>query len=137
MRILIAEDDQVLADGRSLKDVPAAEWQTLPEIAEMPLSFGPYVIKEWNKGQSIVLEKNPFYAGEVATPNIIFVFVADTNQAVAQLLNGDVDLLDKTTLGAGAEVKAVIEAAKGGAPIQVKVDASPTWEHIDINLFNK
>ena len=128
---------QVLADGRALKDVPAAEWQTLTEIAEMPLSYGPYMIKEWNKGQSIVLEKNPSYVGEVATPNIIFVFVADTNQAVAQLLNGDVDLLDKNTLGAGAEVKAVIEAAAGGAPIQVQVDASPTWEHIDINMFNK
>ena len=76
---------QVLADGRNLKDVPAAEWATLPEIAEKPLSFGPYVITDWIKGQSITLEKNPYYAGEVATPNMTFVFVADTNQAVAQL----------------------------------------------------
>ena len=41
-----------------------------------------------------MLEQNPYYDGDVATPNVIFVFVADTNQAVAQLLNGDVDYLE-------------------------------------------
>ena len=71
--------------------MPAAEWATLPEIAETPLSWGPYMVTEWIKGQSLTLAKNPYYDGEVATPNVIFVFVADTNQAVAQLLNGDVD----------------------------------------------
>ena len=128
---------QVLSDGRKLADVPAAEWATLPEIAEKPLSFGPYMVKEWIKGQSISFEKNPYYAGDVATPNVIAVFVADTNQAVAQLLNGDVDFLDKSTLGAGAEIQTVIDAAKGGSPIKYEIITSPTWEHIDINMFVK
>jgi ABC-type transport system substrate-binding protein len=117
--------------------VPAAEWATLPEIAERPLSFGPYYVKEWNKGQNLVLEQNPYYAGDVATPNIIFVFVADGNQAVAQLLNGDVDIVEKSTLGAGAEVQTVIDAAAAGQPIEYEISPSPTWEHIDINLFTR
>ena len=50
---------QVIADGRMLADVPAAEWQTLPEIAEMPLSWGPYFVKEWIKGQSLTLRRTP------------------------------------------------------------------------------
>ena len=128
---------QVLADGRNLADVPAAEWSTLPEIAERPLSWGPYMVTEWIKGQSLTLAANPNYAGEVATPNVIFVFVADTNQAVAQLLNGDVDFLDDSTLGAGAEVQTVIDAANSGSPVQYEIAGSPTWEHIDINLFTK
>ena len=128
---------QVLSDGRNLADVPAAEWVTLPEIAERPLSWGPYYVKEWNKGQNLVLEQNPYYAGEVATPNVIFVFVADTNQAVAQLLNGDVDYLDDSTLGAGAEVQTVIDAANSTGDIAYEITASPTWEHLDINLFTK
>jgi ABC-type transport system substrate-binding protein len=128
---------QVLADGRNLADVPAAEWATLPEIAERPLSWGPYMVTEWVKGQSLTLAANPYWAGEVATPNIIVVFVADTNQAVAQLLNGDVDWLEKSTLGAGAEVQTVIDAASGGSPIVYDVITSPTWEHIDINLYTK
>jgi len=128
---------QVLSDGRNLADVPAAEWATLPEIAEKPLSWGPYMVTDWIKGQSLTLAKNPYYAGEVATPNVIFVFVADGNQAVAQLINGDVDFLDDSTLGAGAEVQTVIDAAKSGAPVQYEIAGSPTWEHIDINLYTK
>jgi len=128
---------QVLADGRNLKDVPAAEWATLPEIAEKPLSFGPYMITDWIKGQSMTFAANPHWNGTVATPNITAVFVADTNQAVAQLLNGDVDYLDKSTLGAGAEVQTVIDAAKGGSPVAYEIITSPTWEHIDINMYVK
>jgi len=128
---------QVLSDGRNLADVPAAEWQTLPEIAEHPLSWGPYMVTEWIKGQSLTLAANPHWNGKVATPNVIFVFVADGNQAVAQLINGDVDFLDDSTLGAGAEVQTVIDAAKNGAPVKYEIAGSPTWEHIDINLFTK
>ncbi|HQY90456.1 ABC transporter substrate-binding protein [Caldilinea sp.] len=128
---------QVVGDGRMLADIPATEWLTLPEIAERPLSYGPYYVKEWNKGQNLVLEQNPYYEGDVATPNIIFVFVADTNQAVAQLLNGDVDIVEKSTLGAGAEVQTVIDAAAAGQPIEYELSPSPTWEHIDINMFTK
>ncbi len=133
----IYPSQRVLSDGRVLSDVPAAEWVTLPEVSEMPLSYGPYMVKEWNKGQSLVLEANPYYEGDVATPNVIFVFVADTNQAVAQLLNGDVDYLDDSTLGAGAEVQTVIDAANSTGNVQYDISGSATWEHIDINLFTK
>jgi ABC-type transport system substrate-binding protein len=133
----IYPSQRVLSDGRVLADVPAAEWATLPEVAERPLSYGAYVVKEWNKGQNIVLEANPYFDGDVATPNVIYVFVADTNQAVAQLLNGDVDYLDDSTLGAGAEVQTVIDAAESIGNVQYEISASSTWEHIDINLYTK
>jgi ABC-type transport system substrate-binding protein len=126
----------VLADGRNLKDVPAAEWATLPEIAEKPLSFGPFMITEWKKGESLTLEANPHYAGGTGVKKIVVVFISDTQQAVAQLLSGDVDLLEKATLGAGAEVQTVVDAGKEGK-INAYVDASPTWEHIDMNMFIK
>ncbi len=128
---------QVLSDGRKLADVPAAEWQTLPEIIERPLSTGPYILKEWVKGQSMTFEANPnYYKGEVKIKRVIIKFIADTNQAVAQLLTGEVDVLGSETLGAGAEVQTVIEAGKEGK-IQAFVVPSPTWEHIDMNLFTK
>ncbi len=128
---------QVLSDGRKLADVPAAEWQNLPEIIETPLSSGPYILKEWVKGQSMTFEANPnYYKGEVKVKRVIIKFIADTNQAVAQLLTGEVDVLGSETLGAGAEVQTVIEAGNRGE-IQAFVVASPTWEHIDMNLFTK
>jgi ABC-type transport system substrate-binding protein len=126
-----------LSDGRKLADVPAAEWQTLPEIIERPLSNGPYILKEWVKNQSMTFEANPnYYKGEVKVKKVIIKFIADTNQAVAQLLTGEVDVLGSETLGAGTEVQTVIEAGKEGK-IQAFVVASPTWEHIDMNLFTK
>ena len=127
---------QVTGDGRNLKDVPAAEWATLPEIAEKPLSFGPFMITDWQKGQSLTLEANPYYEGGTVVAKIVVVFIEDTQQAVAQLLAGDVDLLEKATLGAGAEVQTVIDAGKEGK-INTYIDASPTWEHIDMNMFIK
>ncbi|MFN8441000.1 MAG: ABC transporter substrate-binding protein [Caldilineaceae bacterium] len=127
---------QILSDGRALKDVPAEEWSKLPEIAEKPLSFGPFMITDWQKGQSMTLEANPYYAGGTGVKKVVIVFIPDTQQAVAQLLSGDVDLLEKSTLGAGAEVQTVVDAAKEGK-VNVSVEASPTWEHIDMNMFIK
>lgn len=126
---------QVLADGRTLADVPAAEWATLPEIVEDPLSNGPYVLDSWEKGQSMTFTANPNYVGGApAVQTVVIKFIADTNQAVAQLLTGEVDVLGTETLGAGAEVQTVLDAAAAG-DVQAFTIASPTWEHIDFNLF--
>jgi len=125
---------QVLSDGRNLADVPANEWATLPEIAEMPLSNGPFQITEWKKGESITLEANPHYAPGTGVQKIVVLIIPDTNQAVAQLLSGDIDYVEKATLGAGAEVQTVLDAAKEGK-IHAEVLPSPTWEHIDMNMF--
>lgn len=127
---------QVLSDGRMLKDVPGAEWATLPEISEKRLSFGPYVITEWVKGERIELDVNPYYEPAPKVQKIIIVFIQDTNQAVAQLLAGDLDYLERATLGGGAEVQTVIDAAAEGK-VNVEVVPSPTWEHIDMNLYTK
>jgi ABC-type transport system substrate-binding protein len=127
---------QVLSDGRNLRDVPAAEWATLPEIAERPLSYGPYYVTEWLRGQSITFEANPYYEGGAGAAQIIILIIPDTNQAVAQLLSGEVDYLERATLGGGAEVQTVIDAAAQGQ-VHVEILPSPTWEHIDMNLYTK
>ncbi len=124
-----------LADGRTLAEVPASEWTTLTEVAEQPLSYGPYRLVEWQKGQRMVFEVNPnYYAEEPAIKTIIIQFFEDNNQAVAQLLTGDVDVLGTETLGGGPELETVFEAADAG-DIQAFEIVSPTWEHIDMNLF--
>ncbi|MBL8045344.1 MAG: hypothetical protein JNL09_02330 [Anaerolineales bacterium] len=127
---------QVLSDGRVLADVPASEWSTLAEVAETPMGTGPYMITEWVKGQQMVFTANPnFYKGVAKTPNVTIKFIADSQQAVAQLLTGDVDMLFGETLGAGAEVQTVSdEAAKEGATVKIYLTPSATWEHIDFNL---
>lgn len=123
---------RVLSDGRKLADVPAKEWTTLPEIAENPIGVGPYVLKEWVKGEKMVFEANPYYfGGAPRTKNLVISFVTPEN-AEAQLIGGQVDILDFTTLvGVSETLKNAADAGK----IQIIVDPSASWEHIDMNLF--
>ncbi len=124
---------QVLSDGRKLADVPSTEWSALPEIAETPLGVGAYVIKNWEKGVKMELEENPYYyKGPLKIKKIVVIFVPDTQQAVAQLLTGDVDVVGSETLGAGPEVQTVLDNQD---KLQVLIEPSATWEHIDMNLF--
>ena len=123
--------------GKTLADVPAKDWPTLPEVAEKPWSNGPYKITSWEKGQKMTFEANENYYGNAPKiKKIVIQFYADTNAAVAALLTGNVDVLGTETLGAGAEVQTVVDAAAKGK-VQVVTLASPTWEHMDFNLFVK
>ena len=82
------------------------------------------------------LTVNPHFTPAPAIKNITVTFIPDTNTAVAQLISGDVDWLDTATLGGGPEVQTVLDATKEGK-VQSQIVASPTWEHIDFNLFQK
>ncbi len=126
-----------LADGRTLAEVPASEWSTLPEIAEQPWSYGPYKLVAWEKGQRMVFEANPHYIfGAPKIPNLIVQFYSETPAAVAALRTGDIDILGSETLGAGGELEEVITAGEEGL-LTVYPLVSATWEHIDMNLFVK
>jgi ABC-type transport system substrate-binding protein len=125
---------RVLADGRKLADVPAKEFATLTEIAENPWGFGPYMIKEWVKGEKIVLETHPYwYGGTPKTPNFVVSMITPEN-AEAQLLGGQVDVLGSETLAGLTD--ALVAAEKDGKVTNFVIPGA-TWEHIDINLFLK
>jgi ABC-type transport system substrate-binding protein len=120
--------------GKTLADVPAKDWPTLREVAEMPFSYGPYVLKEWVKGEKIVYEANPnYFMGEAKTKNFVISFVSAEN-AEAQLLGGQVDILGSETLAGLSEQ--LVAAADAGTVKNI-VNAGATWEHIDFNLFVK
>ena len=92
---------QKLSDGRVLAEVPAKEWATLPEIAETPLSYGPFVLSEWKKGESMTFVRNEYFEPKPALSKVVVRFYRDSQSAVAALLGGDVDYLERLTLGAG------------------------------------
>jgi ABC-type transport system substrate-binding protein len=80
----------------------------------------------------MVFEANPhFYGGEPKTKNVIISFITPEN-AEAQLLGGQVDILDNTTLVGVSEQ--LSQAAEAGQ-INLIIDPSSSWEHIDFNLF--
>jgi ABC-type transport system substrate-binding protein len=122
--------------GKKLSEVAPKDFATLPEIAEIPLGTGPFILTSWEKGQRMTLEANPNFQGAVKpqVKKVVVQFFGDTTGAVAALLAGDVDLVGTETLGAGSEVQAVLDAKEQGKAIEVFTEATPTWEHIDFNL---
>jgi ABC-type transport system substrate-binding protein len=80
--------------------------------------------------------RNEYSEPAPALQTVIIQFFPDSQTAVAALLGGDVDYLEKATLGAGAEVQTVLDAAAEGK-VNVELSPNPTWEHIDFNLFTK
>jgi ABC-type transport system substrate-binding protein len=125
---------QVIGDGRVLADVPAKEWATLPEVAEKPLSYGPYKLVEWVKGEKLVYAANEFWVGTPAkSPNLVIQIITPES-AEALLLGGEIDLLDSTSLAGLSETLAAAEAE---GKIKTFVEAGGTWEHIDIQLFTR
>jgi ABC-type transport system substrate-binding protein len=118
--------------AHQLGTVPAAEWATNPLVAETPLSYGPYRLVEWVKGEKMVFEANPYWVGGAPkTPNIVIQFVT-AESAEALLLSGEIDILDSTTLAGLSE--ALVQAETEGK-IKTVTNAGATWEHIDIALF--
>lgn len=122
--------------GKTLADVPAKDWATLPEIAECPLGYGPYTLAcgDWVKGEKMTFHANPkFVLGAPKTATIVIAFITPEN-AEAQLLGGQVDVLDSTTLvGVTQTLKDAADAGK----VRIIVNPSATWEHIDFALFVK
>jgi ABC-type transport system substrate-binding protein len=118
--------------AHQLGDVPAAEWATNPLVAETPLSYGPYRIVEWVKGEKMVFEANPNWFGTpVKTPNIVIQIITPESQE-SLLLGGEIDTLGSEAIVSPTETLA---AAAAEGKIKLYVNPSATWEHIDLALF--
>jgi peptide/nickel transport system substrate-binding protein len=70
----------------------------LTDLATKPAGSGPYKLKDWVKGDQIILEKNPNYW---ATPGqfetVTFRYIPDPNAMVAAMLSGDLDIVGELT----------------------------------------
>ena len=130
----MAIEPETSTERKKLADVPAKDWQTLPEMATNPIDTGPYMLTGWKKGQTLTYEANPYwYKGKPATPKLV-IKILDTSNAEAQLISGDVDFLGDETLT--SMDKTLADAEKAGK-VKTLVLASATWEHIDFSLFIK
>jgi ABC-type transport system substrate-binding protein len=118
--------------AHQLGDVPAAEWATNPLVAETPLSYGPYKLVEWVKGERMVFAANEYWVGGApATPNFVIQFITPES-AEGLLIGGEVDILASETLAGLSQ--ALVDAETAGT-IKTHTQAGGTWEHIDIQLF--
>ena len=72
-----------------------AESMTEEEYIMNPIGTGAYILKAWNHGNYVLLEKNPNYrnADAVKTQYIKFATVEDDNTRLMQLQSGQIDIM--------------------------------------------
>ncbi len=75
-----------IADGGKLEDI--AYFTSAPSVG-----YGPYIMTEWNIGEGMVFEKNPYWQGEEpAFDRLIWQFITDSTQMRNALEVGDIDV---------------------------------------------
>ena len=94
---------------------------------EKPVGTGPYVLKEWRKGDQLILEANPNYWGEKAkVPTLVFRWSAEAAQRLLELQSGNVNGIDNP----GPDDFAVIE---GDATLKLYPRAGTNIFYVGMN----
>lgn len=74
------------------------------EYNEHPIGSGPYQLVQWDKGQQLIVENNPYYYGEPSIfKKLTFLFL-DEDAAFAAAKSGDVDVVSVTPHFATEEI---------------------------------
>ncbi len=92
-----------------------------------PISDGPFVLTQWQKGSQITEVRNPSWWGphKPYLNSIIFRFLTNTNTEIQQVRGGEVDAIYPQPQLALAELR----SASG---LVVRSSLGSTWEHVDI-----
>lgn len=85
----------VLADSPGLMLSPAAILKNPKAVGTHPVGAGAFVLKTWEPGHRIVVERNPDYwqAGKPHLKEVVFLPLANEDSRQAALLAGDVDVI--------------------------------------------
>lgn len=66
-----------------------------PELLENPIGTGPYMVSQWNRGEELVMTKNPNYWGDPAfADTLVFRWQTESAARLLELQSGTVDGID-------------------------------------------
>lgn len=99
------------------------------DFSRTPEGTGPFVVSEWNSGDSIILDRNPNFReeGQPMMDQIVFKIIPDQQAGVAQLQSGDIDVLWNLD-------ESVVAAVEGMEGIELQVTPSSNVEYLGLNL---
>jgi peptide/nickel transport system substrate-binding protein len=93
-----------------------------------PLSSGPYLLKEWNHGTSLIFVPNPHYfRGPPKLKEVIWKVVPDVNTLFNELATHEVDVYPSINANSIARLSQI-----DGITVLRRVNAN--WRHLGINL---
>lgn len=119
--------------GAAYPPMPAHLLAKLPDLNaapfnEHPLSSGPYLLKEWNHGSSLVFVPNPrYFRGAPKVKEVIWKIVPDVNTLFNQLVTHEIDVYPNVNPNAIAGLRAI-----SGIKIDRRLIAD--WRHLGINM---
>jgi peptide/nickel transport system substrate-binding protein len=94
----------------------------------IPVASGPFMFKEWKKGDHISLVRNDKYFGTPAwLDGVVFKWIPDVNTEIAQMKTGEVDAVNPSP------DPALIDQLKTTTK-NVMADPGTVWEHLAFNL---
>lgn len=115
----------------------AYELLTAEESTRLPLGYGPYAIKEWNPGQSLILEKNPYYfradEGLPYFESVVYRMVGENSTAnLASIISGECDIVDQTS-NLENKITALLKLESDGY-LKANITTGTLWEHVDFGI---
>lgn len=107
---------------RGLHDLNRAPYNALP------VGIGPFKFTAWNRGDSVVMQRNPaYFRGAPKLDRIIFKIIPDKNTTIEQLRTHELDLWLPVTPHYYPQTQAIPGIAGSSVP-------SYTFDHLDFNL---
>lgn len=103
------------------------------------LTSGPFRFVGWRRGQNISLVRNknywfkPAYGEENAVQRVTYLFFANENTLLVNVLSGKVDALANTGVSDNVQNYTTLKSRARG--YDVKLTPQSNWEHLDLNKF--
>jgi peptide/nickel transport system substrate-binding protein len=119
--------------GAAYPPMPAHLLGKLPDLNsasfnQQPLSSGPYVLKEWNHGGSLVFVPNArYFRGAPKLKEVIWKVIPDVNTLFNQLATHEIDVYPTVNANSVPRLPSV-------SGIVVKQRLIASWRHLGINV---
>lgn len=97
-----------------------------------PIATGPFLIQRWDKGERLVLVRNPNYSGAHPAYLNRLVFRFGLEDAAEALRTGEVDVVGG--IGNASQIAAREFVDRPAPGIDVLAAPSNSWEHLEFNL---
>jgi peptide/nickel transport system substrate-binding protein len=103
----------------------------------VPVTWGPYQMKEWKKGESITFAPNTHWSGEPAkTPNVIYRFFTDAVAVATAVIAGEIDSSSGQT-GVDVDQYPYLESVAKNGDISFQVDTQTArFEMLYFNFYD-
>ncbi|TXH38977.1 MAG: peptide ABC transporter substrate-binding protein [Rhodospirillaceae bacterium] len=84
-----------LADRAGLMESPAAAQKYGKDIGSHPVGTGPFVFKEWVRGNHVTVDRNEQYwqEGHPYLDHVVFTDIANTTVGLQRLVTGEIDFV--------------------------------------------